>query len=431
MKKVEWYLDFVDNNYKPSKTDLVCLFYFEPAKGISKEEAIGRIASESSTGTWTTLFKLPPRMKKLQATGFEVNGNYVKVAYPLDLWEKGNAPQLLSGIAGNIFGMKALNNLRLIDVSFPKEYLNAFKGPKHGTKGLRKLFKVNKRPLTGAVPKPKIGFSAAEHADIAFQTWTGGFDLTKDDENLTSTKFNNFNKRVELMTRLRDKAEKETGEVKDALLNITGETNEMIKRAKLLHDNGWKYAMIDVVVAGTASVQTLRNVLGDYGMAIHAHRAMHASFDRNPKHGVSMQFLAKLMRIIGVDQIHSGTAVGKLVGDKKEVLSIAETLRETKVKESKGFLLNQDWRSIKPAFPVSSGGLHPGLVPDVMNLFGNEFVLLVSGGIHGHPKGTKAGAIATMQAIEATLDKITLEEKAKTSTELKQALEKWGRLHPK
>ena len=29
-----------------------------------------------------------------------------------------------------------------------------------------------------------------------------------------------------------------------------------------------------------------------------------------------------------------------------------------------------------------------------------------------------------MQAIEATLDKITLEEKAKTSTELKQALEK-------
>ena len=431
MKKVEWYLDFVDNNYKPSKTDLVCLFYFEPAKGISKEEAIGRIASESSTGTWTTLFKLPPRMKKLQATGFEVNGNYVKVAYPLDLWEKGNAPQLLSGIAGNIFGMKALNNLRLIDVSFPKEYLNAFKGPKHGTKGLRKLFKVNKRPLTGAVPKPKIGFSAAEHADIAFQTWTGGFDLTKDDENLTSTKFNNFNKRVELMTRLRNKAEKETGEVKDALLNITGETNEMIKRAKLLHDNGWKYAMIDVVVAGTASVQTLRNVLGDYGMAIHAHRAMHASFDRNPKHGVSMQFLAKLMRIIGVDQIHSGTAVGKLVGDKKEVLSIAETLRETKVKESKGFLLNQEWHSIKPAFPVSSGGLHPGLVPDVMNLFGNEFVLLVSGGIHGHPKGTKAGAIATMQAIEATLDKITLEEKAKTSTELKQALEKWGRLHPK
>ncbi|MDO8488706.1 MAG: RuBisCO large subunit C-terminal-like domain-containing protein, partial [Candidatus Omnitrophota bacterium] len=71
--------------------------------------------------------------------------------------------------------------------------------------------------------------------------------------------------------------------------------------------------MIDVVVAGNASVQTLRDTLGDYGMAIHAHRAMHASFDRNLKHGLTMQFLAKMMRMIGADEIHCGTALGKLV----------------------------------------------------------------------------------------------------------------------
>ncbi|MFZ5501106.1 MAG: ribulose-bisphosphate carboxylase large subunit, partial [Candidatus Micrarchaeota archaeon] len=86
-KKVEWYSEFVDFGYKPAKDDLVCLFYFEPDKGISVKEALGRIASESSTGTWTTLFKLPPRMKKLQAIAFHVEGNYVKVAYPLGLWE--------------------------------------------------------------------------------------------------------------------------------------------------------------------------------------------------------------------------------------------------------------------------------------------------------------------------------------------------------
>ena len=64
-------------------------------------------------------------------------------------------------------------------------------------------------------------------------------------------------------------------------------------------------------------------------------------------------------------------------------------------------LLEQDWGKIKSAFPVSSGGLHPGLVPDVLDIYGTEMVLLVSGGIHGHPKGTRAGAQATMQAIEA------------------------------
>src|SRR3989344_7976264 len=119
-KKVEWYHEFIDLKYKPKKNDLKVLFYFQPAKGISVGDAIGRIASESSTGTWTTLFKLPPRMKNLMATAYKIEGNFVHIAYPLELWEPGNAPQLLSEIAGNIFGMKALKNLRLVDVDFPQ-----------------------------------------------------------------------------------------------------------------------------------------------------------------------------------------------------------------------------------------------------------------------------------------------------------------------
>jgi ribulose-bisphosphate carboxylase large chain len=168
-------------------------------------------------------------------------------------------------------------------------------------------------------------------------------------------------------------------------------------------------------------------------MAIHAHRAMHAAFDRNPKHGITMEFIAKIMRLVGVDQIHAGTAVGKLVGTKEEVQSIANILREKNTKEYKKILLNQNWNNIKPAFPVTSGGLHPGLVPDVMDIYGNDVVLLVSGGIHGHPNGTRAGAKATMQALEAVKEKISLEEKAKqqNNIELKQALEKWGHLKPK
>lgn len=431
MAKIDWYEEFVDLGYKPAKDDLVCLFYFEPVAGMSNKEAVGRIASESSTGTWTTLYKLPPRMKKLQALAFDIEGNYVKIAYPRGLWEDGNLPQLLSGIAGNIFGMKALKNLRLIDVSLPKSYIRHFKGPHFGNAGIRKMMGIKKRPLTGAVPKPKIGFSAAEHAQVGYETWMGGFDFVKDDENLTSTTFNRFSERVRLMTKMRKKAEKETGEIKSAFINITAETEEMKRRAKLLADNGWNYAMIDVVVAGTAAVHTMRNYCSDLGLAIHAHRAMHAAFDRNPKHGITMQFLAKINRLTGVSQIHSGTAVGKLVGSKEELLAIADTLREKNVRGRKGLLLDQDWGSIKNAFPVSSGGLHPGLVPDVMKIYGNEVIILVSGGIHGHPKGTRQGAAAAMAAIEASMDNITLEEKAKTSKELALALKKWGRHHPK
>jgi ribulose-bisphosphate carboxylase large chain len=426
--KIDWYDEFVKLDHKPANDELVCLFYFEPAKGISAKEAVGRIASESSAGTWTTLHEMPARVEKIKAHAFEINGKYVKVAYPLDLWEPGNAPQLLSGIAGNIFGMKALRNLRLVDATLPEKYIRSFKGPNHGVKGIRSLLNVKKRPITGAVPKPKIGFTAAEHASVAFETWMGGFDLCKDDENLTSTSFNRFEDRVGKMAKLREKAEKQTGEQKDALLNITGETNEMIRKARILHENGWRFAMIDVVTCGTASVQTLRDECADLGLAIHAHRAMHAAFDRNPKHGISMYFLAKLMRLIGIDEIHVGTAVGKLVGTKKEVSGIAGMLRENSVTTPH---LPQEWGSIKPVMPVSSGGLHPGLVPSVMNLFGNDFTLLVSGGIHGHPAGTRAGATAVMQAIDATMEGIDLNEYAEKNKELKQALGKWEYLKPR
>jgi ribulose-bisphosphate carboxylase large chain len=428
---IDWYMDFVDTGYNPAGDELICLFYFEPAEGISREEAAGRIASESSTGTWTTLYTLPPRMKDLQATVFYLDGNYAKISYPLELWEEGNAAQLLSGIAGNIFGMKALKHLRLIDATLPSGYTSHYKGPYFGNEGIRKMMNVYDRPLTGAVPKPKIGFSAKEHAAVGYETWMGGFDFVKDDENLTSVSFNRFEDRVELLTRMRDRAEHETGDTKSAFINITADTETMEKRAALLAEYGWNYAMIDVVVSGTAAVMTLRDFCSDLGLAIHAHRAMHAAFDRDPKHGITMQFLAKMMRLIGVSQIHTGTAVGKLAGSREESSLLADILRERRVKGLTHIALDQDWGAIKNAFPVSSGGLHPGLVPDVLDIYGTECILLVSGGIHGHPKGTREGAKATMQAVEAWTDGISLEEKAKNSPELKAALEKWGFYKPK
>lgn len=350
------------------------------------------------------------------------------------MWEEGNASQLLSGVAGNIFGMKALKNLRLVDISLPKTYLKHFRGPQFGIEGIRKLLKIKNRPITGAVAKPKIGWSASEYAQIAYETWMGGFDLVKDDENLTSTSFNRFEDRIRRCAKMRDKAEKETGQRKSALINITGETKLMEKRVEMLHDLGWEYAMIDVVTVGVSAVQTLREVCQDYGLAIHAHRAMHAAFDRNPRHGITMLVLAKMMRLIGVDQIHIGTIVGKLVGSKDEVLDIkeeitAKTILEKNIRER--HILSQDWVNFKPVLPISSGGLHPGLLPLIMNILGEDIGLLVSGGIHGHPQGTRYGAKAAMQAIDATMQEIPLQTYAKTHLELKQALDKWGFRKPK
>ncbi|MEM2878258.1 MAG: type III ribulose-bisphosphate carboxylase [Candidatus Hadarchaeales archaeon] len=429
----EWYLEFVNEKYRPSETDIKVLFYYEPAKGISRKDAIGRIASESSSGTWTTLAETPALLPKVKAYAYWNNRSYVKVAYPITCFERGSLPGLMSAIGGNIYGMKALKNLRLLDAELPEEYLKSFRGPTYGRGIIKRIFRRDSGPITAVVPKPKIGYTAEEHAKVGYSIWIGGIDCLKDDENLTDQDFNRFEKRVRLVAKYRERAESETGEVKEAFLNVTAPNlKELERRIKLVHDHGFRYFMLDVVVGGFTAVQTAADLAHDYRMAIHGHRAMHAMFTRNPRHGMSMLFLAKLMRLTGVDQLHIGTVVGKLAGEKKEVLATNEAITQDEVREIPGLRMPQRWGRIKPMLPVASGGLHPGLLPDLFRIYGTmDLILQLGGGTQGHPMGTEAGARAVTQAIEACREGLSLKEYAEKHKELKAALEKWGTTRPR
>jgi len=399
------------------------LFKIKPASGFSIEKVAIRVAAESSNGTWTTL-KIPEHIRALSAKVYDINDSYVKIAYPNDLFEEGNMPQILSSIAGNIFGMKALDGLRLVDVKWPKNILNSFKGPQYGIKGIRDLLKVKKRPITATVPKPKVGYYAEEHAQHGYEIWTGGVDLLKDDENLSNQRFNRFEKRLDLSMKMRDKAENETGERKSYLINITSEVDEMKRRAKLVKDFNNEYVMIDILTIGWAAVQTVRKECEKLGLAIHAHRAFHAAFDRNPNHGMSMKVLAEIARMQGVDQLHIG-GLGKLAGDKTEVLNNYKKIAQNSNKADLE-VLEQNWYGMKNVLSVCSGGVHPGIIHRLIELLSMDIAVQVGGGVLGHPGGTRSGAKALRQAIDAYMDNISVKEYAKTHAELKQALDLWG-----
>ena len=421
----EWYLEFVNTSYTPKPDELLCLFRLEPAQGFGMEDAAGRVASESSVGTWTELTTMKNRIRKMMAKAYDIQGNLVKIAYPQSLFEEGNMAQVLSSIAGNIFGMKAVQNVRLEDIKWPRNLLRSFHGPQLGSAGIRRILKVKNRPLTATVPKPKVGLTVKEHARAGYEAWTGGIDLLKDDENLTSQPFNKFKERVNECFRLRDKAEKETGERKSYLINITAETNEMLRRAKIVANAGGEYAMVDILTCGWAALQTLREEFESLKLAIHAHRAFHAAFTRNPLHGMSMLVVSDIARLIGVDQLHIGTVIGKLESPQEEVLALRDNLQRRTV-EASPTCLGQDWDGIKPVLPTCSGGLHPGLVPELVKLVGTDIIIQAGGGIWGHPDGGKAGAAALRQAIDVAMTGNTLNEYAHDHQELQRALETWG-----
>ena len=102
------------------------------------------------------------------------------------------------------------------------------------------------------------------------------------------------------------------------MINITAETNVMLKRAQEVINLGGEYVMVDILTCGWSALQTLRDQ--NFKLVIHAHRAGHAAFTKNPKHGIAMKPIATVARIIGVDQLHVGTVVGKMSETKTEVL---------------------------------------------------------------------------------------------------------------
>ncbi len=407
-------MTYIDLEYNPTGNDLVCKFFVEPHGNHSIEDACEDIAAESSIGTWTDVSTMEQGIfERLGPHVFRIDkgSGEVLLAYPSELFEPNNMPQILSSVAGNIFGMKAVDNLRLIDIELPEKLVKSFQGPLYGIEGIRKLLDVKNRPLVGTIVKPKLGLGYKKHAEVAYESWVGGCDIVKDDENLTNQAFNPFKERIIETLKMRDQAEEETGEKKIYMPNISAETDEMVRRAHFVKENNGRYIMVDIVTVGFSGLQSIREK--NPGLVIHAHRAMHAAFTRNKKQGISMLVLAKLARIIGVDQIHIGTAVGKMEGGRREVTQIRDAIVG-------------DLYGLKTTFPVSSGGLHPGHIPPLVDIMGGDVIIQAGGGVHGHPEGTQKGAVAMRQALDATMQKIPLKEYAKTHAELNLAIQKWG-----
>ena len=424
------YEQFVDFSRKPTKHDVIACFRVKVPSWSTPKRAWGAVAAESSVGTWSKIdTKKYKYVNSVAGWVFEAKDEYIKIAYPEDHFEQGNLPQILASIAGNVFGMKAVESLRLEDIQFTKKIVDSFPGPKFGKDGIRKFMKVSKRPVMLSVAKPKVGMTTEEHTEVGRQIWEGGLDLLKDDENLTNQFFNPFEKRVKACLKVRDKIEKETGEKKSYLINMTAATvKEMEKRAKIIKANGGEFAMIDIMTTGWTGVASMREICGDLGLALHAHRAMHGAMTRNHYQGISMNLVAKCARLLGTDTLHIGTAnIGKLVGSREEVLHIKDEITLNKVKaNSHEHTFEQEWFNIKPQFPCSSGGLHPALVEKVLNRMGTDIMLQIGGGVHAHPKGSYAGAKAMREAVDAYMQGIPLLTAAKISPELKIALEYWG-----
>ncbi|BAI61188.1 ribulose bisphosphate carboxylase [Methanocella paludicola SANAE] len=376
----------------------------KPLDVVAKE-----IAAEQSTGTWTNVPAEREVHEKVGARVVSAENNTVVIDFPEEIFEPTNIPQILSVVAGNLYGLGGLKALRLEDVDFDP-LVKYYKGPVFGIKEVRKYLGVYDRPLVGTIIKPKVGLSPKRTAEVAEQAALGGLDLIKDDETLTDQAFCPLEERLTAVMDKLDKVKKVVGKPCLYAVNVTTGADKIVERAERAKELGANMIMVDILTAGFSAIQAINEANID--LPIHVHRTMHGALTRGP-FGISMPVISKLTRMVGGTNLHIGTYSGKMEHNVCDIDRSRDILR-------------QPWDNFKPMFPAVSGGIYPQLLKPNLDCYGIDCILQAGGGIHGHPEGTVAGAKAMFQAVEAWKENVPLEQYAKTHHELAVALKKWG-----
>ncbi|HDZ17430.1 MAG TPA: ribulose 1,5-bisphosphate carboxylase [archaeon] len=335
---------------------------------------------------------------------------FVQIGFPVVNIKNMGIPMLLTTVIGNI---SITHGLKLVDLAFPKSWLEDYKGPKFGIDGLRKLLNIPDRPLLNNMVKPCTGHTADVAADLVYKAAVGGCDVVKDDELISNPPFNTLEERIVKVMEAVDKADSEKGEKTLYTINITTKFPEMFEYADKMIDLGANALMINYLTTG---FEALRQIAEDPSIKVPilGHMDFGGTFFGGPWTGMtSMLTFAKLPRICGADTVVIPAPYGK-----------AEILEERYEQNLKA--LRFPFQHIKPTLPMPSGGITQGMVEKCIKEAGKDILIGSGGGIHSHPDGPTAGARAFRQAIDAVMGGIKVKEYAKDHKELGVALGVWG-----
>ncbi len=386
-------------------------------EGITKdvEKKADAIAIGLTVGSWTDLPLVEQKQlerhkgRVISATLTEENIANVTIAYPTD-----NFSLDLPAILTTVFGKLSLDGkIKLIDLDFSKDLLTAFPGPKVGLKGIRELVNVHNRPLLMSIFKGLIGRDLTYMKEQMKAQALGGMNLVKDDEILFENELTPLTERIKTCKEALKESYEETGKRTLYAVNLSGKTFHLKEQAYRAVEAGADVFLFNVFSYGLDVMQGLVED-PEISIPIMAHPAYAGALVSSPTYGLAAPLLmGKLLRYAGADFSLFPSPYGSVAMAKEETQLLA---KECTV--DNGIHLQ--------TFPVPSAGIHPGLVPVLIEDFGIDCIINAGGGIHGHRGGAAAGGKAFVAAIDAVLSNQTLDEAAKGSGELATALEQWG-----
>ena len=391
------------------------------------------IAGEQSSGTFLALANETPALKARAGARVERLQVLDSVAQPslpglypagsrftrclLELsWPLANLgpslPNLMATIAGNLFELRQVSGLRILDLTLPPAFAAANPGPAFGIAGTRRLAGVASGPLIGTIVKPSVGLDAEQTAAEVRQLIAGGIDFIKDDELQADGPACPFDDRVRAVMREVNHGAQRLGKRVMVAFNLTGELDVMKRRHDLVLQLGGTCVMASLNSIGLVGLRALRH---HSALPIHAHRNGWGYLNRHPALGWDYAPWQQLWRLAGADHLHVNGLANKFSEDDHSVIAAARAV------------LAPLWPDTPmAAMPVFSSGQTGRVAAATHAAVGStDLIFAAGGGIFGHPGGVAAGVTALRQAWQAAVDGVPLDQAARGQPELRDALTFW------
>jgi ribulose-bisphosphate carboxylase large chain len=268
-----------------------------------------------------------------------------------------DAGQLINMLFGN---SSIQDDVVLHDAEIPGELATAFGGPRHGLDGLRRRVGAPERALTCSALKPQ-GLPAARLAEVATKFARGGVDYIKDDHGLADQAFSPFAARLEAIAPAGRAVEKARGRAARYVPSLSGDLETMRRQVAVARQAGIDTVMVAPMIAGLANFHRL--VRENAGLAFVAHPALAGASKIAPP-----LLIGKLFRLLGADAVVFPNHGGRFGYSPETCRALARAALA-------------DWQDFRPSVPVPAGGMSIERVPEMLDFYGKDTMLLIGGAL--------------------------------------------------
>lgn len=401
----------------PSEDYIIATYLAEIPNGLTGLEYAIELAIDQTTGTWTKVKEETEEVKRnhrarvigvyeIPKDADVVHKCIIQLAFPYANFAFSLSQMFVTMLGNN----SSMGFIKLVDLTFPKKYLEHYPGPKYGVEGFREITGVKERPLLCNMIKPCTGIPPKVGAELAYLAAVGGADMVKDDELMSDCEFSTFHERTRVFIDKLKQADDIKGEKTLYMVNITDRPDKMLDNALWAVENGANGLMINYMTCGFDAVRMVTENK-DVTLPVFGHCAMSGALSAGAYNGIDVSLLVgKIPRMIGLDSVLVYYPEGRFLLTEDKYAQIVNMQQD-------------DFYHLKRVMPFPGGSIHPGTVKKTLDITGTDCIVSAGGGIHGHPDGSTAGAIAMRQAIDLAMDP-NLDPN--DYAEYQKAIEFWG-----